>query len=407
MKIRVPQKISSSEVTILFATLGISLATLRFGFGGVPYFATVAGVLFFGALTLTKVQHEQKLRYLLLIVMIVVIASLNSLEALHNSDAGLWGEILRASAIIAVLFISFAAVAVDEHRFTRIMRFTALSHAAVLSSVYIQGNVVASSRLSSELVATGALSEIALGTAWAGLLSRSKVITGISVMVAMVIIFETQMRTAGLALIFTVVMYYVISASQTKFNNFRAFIFLLGTAVLLIFLVVLFEDILRFLIDILLLNDDHRGISSGFSGRFENIYLGFQNFLNNPLTGTGFQNEVTNYTHNGYILTLAQMGMFVGGTILIIFGNALFRAISFPRSILGAIVFGLAVFYFGQPRNINFQLSPLIGIICAARILGRRSELGSNTHPRGRFSGLPPKLALNLHSVHPDKVGTN
>lgn len=140
------------------------------------------------------------------------------------------------------------------------------------------------------------------------------------------------------------------------------------------------DVVIRGASDFFAVQDAHRGLESGGSGRLETWKAAWNLFLANPILGVGFRAhevmlKVNTSAHNGYLALLAEIGV-IG------FGAALFLALSGLRKVqlrsqdssqtfacsvllgLGCGYFALAMFerYFinsGNPTSLLFMLSIL------------------------------------------------
>lgn len=368
---RLTVKVETIKILVVFLpACAVSVITVSFGVTSPLYLLAAGSTLLFGAiLSALVLRGNDFLKVMFFLFLFFLITCINALQGVNGSNTSSLGEFIRFFAIVTIGFAMLAAGSLSEQNFRKVMAFTALVHVPVLYFL-AYGNaqaVESTGRIYTETLPTASLSEIALGMAMAALLSRRLWIVISVVSFAGILILLTQMRTTGVAL-FTSFIPVLIWCLMFKL---RGWVRLTSIFLLFILSVVLFMFYLdsgsSFLNKILLLDDPHRGVSSGFSGRFENWKLGWDIFLENFFTGVGFQNENVNYTHNGFLIVLGQLGIFGGGILVLGFVFSMIISIQKRDIITFSVILALLVFYVGQPRSINFQLFPLIGLFAVAR----------------------------------------
>jgi hypothetical protein len=137
--------------------------------------------------------------------------------------------------------------------------------------------------------------------------------------------------------------------------------------------------------DVLLLNDPHRGVGSGASGRDIALHFGLELLVEHPLAGVGFgrsgASEVAGMSipslDNGYLALLAELGapLFAIPVITMI-GAAWLSVARKDWEILGMIVGFMFCFLVWSPRAINMSLPTMLFWAFVARswILPLRSR---------------------------------
>lgn len=373
-------RMDTKQLAVGSATIGTSLATLAFGFGSPIYYASF--LLAVGIAATSVARHGDRTSGLT-IVMIGVFAYHSIMVMLHNprpENDPTYGDVVRLAPLVAVCLLGDCVRRLGQDRFARVMMWTAILHVPILLATYwfARGDLTGGVRLSAENVKVAALAEIAIGTAWAGLLSRNWAVAILSVTTSLLIIYLTQMRTAGVAVTITLMVLVFAKYSIMRKTKVRILVVLSIISFTVVVVVAKFSGIVDAVFRILLLNDQHRGLSSGFSGRGENIAAGWFSFMERPVFGFGATDPIVNYTHNGFVLTLAQFGLPIALICFAFLLLALLRSWKAGSIVLFAVVSGLLVFYMGQPRNINTQLCPLIGILSAFRAIPMmaKSKLG-------------------------------
>lgn len=136
------------------------------------------------------------------------------------------------------------------------------------------------------------------------MLSESKLHRTTAILVGLFASSVFSSRASFLAiLIFSVVYLFLFSK---KNRSILIVGFLLVCAIIL-------TPISDMFADVLLLNDEHRGLSSGFSGRSLYWELAFMKFLDSPYFGSGFgtvEKQLGIPIDNGYLLLFAELGIF-------------------------------------------------------------------------------------------------
>lgn len=366
--------------------VGSSIGTLLFGSESVQYLASVLLAGIFATLSLPKARGKS-LDYTL-----IVCAGVFFLGVLHGflqsfGEREPFSDLARAIAIIMTIFIAFSIAMLEERKFRTVMAISAIAHLAYF--VATRGlsfmTISADTRMGLAKVSVASTSEIALGFAFASILSRSKIVMMVCLPVAMYIIIATQMRTSGLALFLSLFTLLYFATLGNRSVVFRAAFILAAIATIPIGAAVYFDRITGFVNKILLLDDIHRGINSGFSGRTKNIMDALNLFVEHPIIGNGFSDPIVNTSHNGYVLTLAQMGAAMGGALIFLLLRGLFLSFKMKEQALTAVLAGFCFFLLGQPRNINIQICVLLGVVCVIRAYATYQSAGSS---RAKTSGL-------------------
>lgn len=117
--------------------------------------------------------------------------------------------------------------------------------------------------------------------------------------------------------------------------------------------------------DVMRMNDPLRGAGSGMSGRGEGYKVAFDAFKENPLFGSGFSEF--GFVHNGFLLTLAESGIFGLLGLLALFVGGL-RGYGKMRDSFGI---GLIVSYMTVlltfPRTVNLNMTSLLFVFVMMR----------------------------------------
>ncbi|TNC52298.1 O-antigen ligase family protein [Rubellimicrobium rubrum] len=366
------------------ATIGISATAVLLNGQAAPYFLCVGLT---GACACISLERRNLLFsqtcllpwivFFWLVLATTIRYALNSNVSLASFPVDPFSELTKIIAILIILLVIISAGIMSEWVFQRTMALVALLHGVLLlyglsngqATLRILANTESVTRFSGADFKTAAWAEIALGTIMAATLSR-RLWVGITIIpIALYTILAADMRTTLLASVVMMLILLVGRIGRIKHGKQRQLVWV-GSAIFIILIGLAYRDhIVAAVSDILLLNDRHRGISSGFSGRFDNFAHGWAAFLEHVILGAGFNNPIVNYTHSGYILTFAQMGAPLALLLLPHLFLAGTRALRYGDFVLLSVITGLLFFYLGQPRNINFQVCPLLGLVACARVL--------------------------------------
>lgn len=120
--------------------------------------------------------------------------------------------------------------------------------------------------------------------------------------------------------------------------------------------------------DVLLLDNERRGIESGATGRIDNWALGLRLVMDNFLVGVGFARsrtmsveEMNLLLHNGHLSLAADLGLFMYSIIFLVVAIALIRGIKTGHMIIIGL---LVAFWIVQtnfsPRMFNLSVLPML-----------------------------------------------
>ena len=295
-------------------------------------------------------------------------------------------NISYGAAISLVLFFCYVSRKIPELNFNAAMRMVALLHIPILAfgayASFQQWGVDQNGRLIA-VIPTAVWGEIALGVLVAALLSESKLSMAAILPFVVLIIVQSQMRGAGLACAALLSTYFILDRSRTAIR-LKWVLLLVGICVMTVFA----DKLVAFVSDALLLSDEHRGISSGFSGRFENWRKGFEVYLESPIIGLGPAHPDASYTHNGFLKVLAEYGILVAAplfaTYFYVWAIVLLRRDQKKLAILVAYT----IFVLTAPRYINFQIAPLVLLFAMSRYDIPKYKVNSQRNRKAHFHAI-------------------
>lgn len=206
-------------------------------------------------------------------------------------------------------------------------------------------------------------------------LSRERVIFLILVPICIFMLELLQARAALIASILLALLYIQYHYKVLSFNVKRLqllFFALIGFAFLLAILsyaqssspISLLEFILN---DVLLLNDPHRGVGSGLSGRDHTWTIAIQLYSQSPIFGVGLDGALVNEdglrVHSGPILLLTEFGL-VSVLLFYVLISGAWRTAKSDRIAFAVLISCFIVFLF-QARGLNTNIFPLaMWIVC-------------------------------------------
>lgn len=356
-------------------TIGVTLSSFTTGSNSSLYLLTISLTLIFSLIfffTGHRVSNRSLTFVALLSFMLLLLWLMQAFVFMPQGYQPL--EAVRYFlAMIIVLCTVVVAGVMEENVFEKTMEIIAVFHIAVLLYGMIDGDALQiirvefSERFETDSFSVAVWAEIALGTILAAILSRNRLILFMSVIVGGTIIFATQMRIVGISAGLAISLIFIFPQSEGVSEN-RYKLRSSGLIILLMSIFILFYGpIYNLISEVLLFDDPHRGIQSGFSGRFDNFREGFTVFLSSPIIGVGPLDASAGYTHNGYIKALAQHGIFFGATLIALLIRSIVQCITHRHTALLSAILALAIFLIGQPRYLNFQLMPLIGLYAVSR----------------------------------------
>ncbi len=203
------------------------------------------------------------------------------------------------------------------------------------------------------------LGMMSLGLAWCALAWKSALIRFVPLALSLYFMISVQSRGSIVAflpaLFFASGWFYPL----TKMNILRLLATLfLGFLIVIIWSIVSEVSLLNKMTDFLMnevmrVNDTHRGLSSGMSGRTEGYQKAWKGFLESPVFGKGF--GAYSFVHNGFLLTLAESGIFAFMGMLYLFYTSIRSAIKGNRwNNLGYLIsYSIALMTFPRSFNIN------------------------------------------------------
>ncbi len=356
-------------------TFGTTTVSVVLGAHHIAYLTTIAlaTVLAVGALTMRSAVEKRSYMMAALLLGALFISFVSQQlfgSSIKYSSPQFLQSLTATVAMAGVVTTTFAVSMLGADHFRRAAGFLSMLCGLTLAYGAVIGGAleveVQTMRFSSEQIGTAAWSEIALGTILLCLLAERRYFGTAIIAFGFFVIFIAQMRTAGIAAALAIMVYASLSLGSKLSRKIGSGNLLASLVVLSGLLVVFLPETKDALYQLLLLDDEHRGIGSGFSGRLENFKAGLMIADANLLFGIGPLDPVAGYTHNGYIKILAQFGLTFSIPFFVFLALSVWAAVRLRSPRLIACTVALVFFYIGQPRHLNFQLMPFVGLIACA-----------------------------------------
>lgn len=363
---------------VTLATFGVTLSSNVWGAQSGPYYFSVLAAGLLATFKLARTAKKHVVAPVFAAAMILFVVWLMQVLFFHYGqyEFNITSSLDNTIAILLIIVIAGALCTASEKSLTDSFFIASIGNLGILIFGFLSGGLalseIGSARFSGGGFREVVWAEVALGTLALAILSRRTYAVLLTLPFSVLLIAASQMRTVGISAFFglLVLLYFRMYLQRSKSN--KQMILLILPISLLLYLVLQWDAIIQAISAVLLLDHAHRGISSGFSGRFENIALGWELFLRSPLIGVGSLQTEAAYVHNGYVKILAQFGIFGFFWIaLVVF--SFWKAWTQREYSLVAVITMLILFYFGQPRHLSFQVFPLVGVLAVFLAVTKRA----------------------------------
>ncbi|NKQ38230.1 MAG: hypothetical protein HF967_01905 [Methanosarcinales archaeon] len=214
-------------------------------------------------------------------------------------------------------------------------------------------------------------------SAWGNIKLRAIVIFA-----SFLFLIEVQARGAIIALLpvlfFSSGFFLPLSRKKTIWLLFGLLI--IATGALLSSLIMekgLIEYAVNYIINnVLLFHDSHRGIGTGLTGRMEGYSKAWEVFISSPAFGSGFGEY--GFIHNGFLMTLAESGLFGLTGMLFIIGMALINSVKNKDLFMLGLLLSYITAIMTFPRTFNINMTGFMFIVLVmvgCRTISNRSTL--------------------------------
>ena len=117
--------------------------------------------------------------------------------------------------------------------------------------------------------------------------------------------------------------------------------------------------------DVLRMDDPNRGIGTGMSGRVQGYAVAWEAFLDSPIWGVGYKS--LGFVHNGFLLILAESGLFSLLGLLYLLGSSFLNFLRHKQYKYLGILLSYIVFMMTYPRSINLNLTSIMFLFVMCR----------------------------------------
>ncbi|MBL8552330.1 MAG: O-antigen ligase family protein [Hyphomonadaceae bacterium] len=355
------------DILVLAALIGgPTLMATIFGAQSMQYFGVLVLALPFAVFRIVQPYPNIKGSVLALIAFALLPMLLAGLQAGNVRYGFEPPNFLFAGAISATIIAGLFGAHLSDRDFRSGMHLIALIHCGYCIFGLAQPAELSQegARFSAGGIGVQIWGELGVATVAAAVLSGKKHIIVIAALLALPVVVMTQARGPTMAALLVLII-YINSLVPLRFSIWIWLLLMPAFVVIQQF----GSEILDTLSALLLLDDPYRGVSSGFSGRFENWQTGWEAFARSPLIGSSIGDPVVRYTHNGFIMAFAELGIVGGGLFLVGMLAAVAIALVKGKWDILAALAGYFFFIMSTPRYLNFSSVIVIGVICALRML--------------------------------------
>jgi hypothetical protein len=285
---------------------------------------------------------------------------------------------------------------------TCIAAYAALGTALVTYAYYFGPRV--QGRLSIGTAHPNYLGVASYGILMCALAMPSRIFAGALVAVNLLVIVDTQSRSALGAALVGLLVYVFLNAIRIRSMK-AAFALATGAVACGVVLVSYYDTLQEWFATLFFLNDRYRGLGTGFTGRVGAWQEAIELFQDNPVFGVGFRMHERYMTlavsaHNGYLSLLAEVGA-VGsialfGLTAVLCWRLLRRAltgdriaivgVSFVAGYLFIAAFERLFLNMGNPTSILAWLFLLVPAKAARPVRAPSTAIGLPQRPIGAFS---------------------
>lgn len=185
------------------------------------------------------------------------------------------------------------------------------------------------------------------------------------IVIALILMTLVQSRGALLAALVTLLSYSMmcfLSVRRVRIN-FLMIYMLVPMLVVVVSVLVGWGAVIIDIFEskILLLNDPHRGLDTGLTGRVDVWMSAIGVFLDNPVFGEGINTH--REVHNGFIRLAVEGGVLLLGVVLLMISYAFFWAWTKKNKMVVSCLLGIIVYWLTYPRALNLNLVGMLFII--------------------------------------------
>lgn len=197
---------------------------------------------------------------------------------------------------------------------------------------------------------------ICLTVALSSIIFQNKIYTSLILLSSLYISYLVSSRTTMVCIVL-ITLFFIYNQLRKKIVNL-----FFSINLLIILLILNYDQLLSVISDYLMLDDSYRGLDSGFSGRSDRWAVAFNYIENNLFFGVGFKEgeKTLGYTtDNGYVSVLLELGIVGFIFYLTLFLSALWISFKFRNKnsymkFNMITIFIFLIYCFFEQRYINF-----------------------------------------------------
>lgn len=299
------------------------------------------------------------------------------LNVAHYPKSTTLVPIARLLLVVSIVFLFERIRRQHPVLFQRGMQFTAISLTTFLTYVYLDPSVdYIWDRAAPLGLVPNWWGEVCVDLIFTSLFLRPYLRIAIYIF-ATIFMLWVQSRSALLTSIITVLAFEIqCIRGTTSSSEKQKLIFILGGAIITVLLILLliYPSNVQLAVDLIssafLLDDPHRGIGTGLSGRDLTWVVGLDVWKQAPLLGVGLDRanniavaELGLAIHSGFLIALADGGVLGEAALLLVLVLRLRQAYLSRSAINIAIGFGYMSVIALQPRLFNLNLMSLLFFI--------------------------------------------
>jgi len=204
--------------------------------------------------------------------------------------------------------------------------------------------------------------EVAFGFILCSLASRRVIVKIFFIAVGIGLMIVVQSRGALLAAMVSLLAYFAMQYRPLGMVAVKK-LAIFGVMILGGLVFIMMTDLKSVILDtieskILLLNNPHRGLDSGLTGRFAGWREAAEIFIENPIFGQGFNTLVN--VHNGFLRWAGEGGILLLGVMLLLVISALVRSWRRRNDWAFAVLLGIMAYMMTYPRALNLNLVGMV-----------------------------------------------
>ncbi len=285
-----------------------------------------------------------------------------------SGDGNIQNVIILMNLYFAFYIASVFASDLNFDLWKRILHYTALFALPLFVYVYVtQRHAYVWGRWQPFELQPNWWGMMALGVAWGGAVWTNTKLRITGLIMVFLFMVELQSRGSIVALLPVVVFssgfFFPLSQKRIAWIVFGFIILVIGLMLSpFVMETSLVEHTADYVTnDIFLINDAYRGAGSGLTGRMDGYIKAWEGFVSSPVFGKGFGEYA--FVHNGFLKTMAEIGLLGLLGMLFLFGKAFTRFLKKKDWVLMGLLLSYVVLLLTFPRTFNINMTGFMFII--------------------------------------------